>query len=489
MESALATYLSDYSLGSAAHVYTAACMLVFALGLQQLPSRRAVRAAWGFTMSTFYLGTQPLIYATRTQPQSVALASLAMMVSWTLLDWGLLQPSNSCPSTSEVCKSLFKHVMYGVSKVHKRRSEPREPQGAIPATNHAMDAAEGNLKQHRGKQQQATKPVFHISASGSCASPANTVPAAVPTAGVIRQPSSRAASGPEILLSNDFAGSTTVLADATSNAITLKMDAVLQAVWVLAQLVVTYDVGYAVLCCISGNMWKAAADEQQMDHGLLGVLLGPNAAYYIFHYGVSCLLPLQMGIADASLRLGIVLMGQSELASSLPMEAFNSPTLSTSISDLWGNRWHQFLRYYFQGLGYALVDKTVRPVLQLLPVQQQKSVLATARSLVVFAMSGVWHEYITWAAWGVVTGKYMAFFLMHGLAVIVEGVAVRLVPKHIQAGIPYWFKRVYATAFMVLTAPLFTAPYRQHGYLEHCYHPFVVPITLSVARWAGFCAC
>jgi uncharacterized membrane protein len=208
---------------------------------------------------------------------------------------------------------------------------------------------------------------------------------------------------------------------------------------------------------------------------------------------------MQMGIAYASIKVVLVLLGQVQLSDSLPAEAFNSPGLSTSISvpglstsisDLWGNRWHQFLRYYFQGLGYTLVDKTVAPVFgQVLPVQWQKSALATARSLVVFAMSGVWHEYITWAAYGVVTGKYMAFFMLHGLAVIVESYAVHLAPKAVQARVPYWMQRVYATVFMVMTTPLFTVPYQQNGYLEHCFHPFVVPVTATLAGWYGICAC
>jgi hypothetical protein len=35
--------------------------------------------------------------------------------------------------------------------------------------------------------------------------------------------------------------------------------------------------------------------------------------------------------------------GDGELACSLPLRAFNSPHLASSITDLWGNRWHAFL--------------------------------------------------------------------------------------------------------------------------------------------------
>jgi hypothetical protein len=57
-------------------------------------------------------------------------------------------------------------------------------------------------------------------------------------------------------------------------------------------------------------------------------------------------------------------------------------------------------RYYFEGLGYKLADTTAWPLLkQLLPPAAHKQALATTRTMVVFAMSGLMHEYLTWAAW------------------------------------------------------------------------------------------
>lgn len=486
MDTSLAQHIENQQLQVTAHAYTAACMASFAIGLQVLPSKPAMRTLWAFLVSTLYLVTQPLIYATSTQPQSIGIASVAMMVSWTILDWGLLQQPTSRPSPSQVYKSLFDHVMFGVAKVHRRRSKARDPAGASHAATRAMHAAEGSLDEHTNKSQER-KPVVHIDASGAHeARGEKLLVKRSATVAQNRRPTSDGAAAGLLLSSDD----STTAAAAASSPYTSTTKPLVQALWVLARLVVKYDVGFAVLCCISGNMWKATALQQPLDQGPLGALLGPRLAYYAFHYGVSFLLPMQMGIAYASIKVVIILLGQKQLADSLPAEAFNSPVLSTSISDLWGNRWHQFLRYYFQGLGYTLVDKTARPVLQqLLPVQWQKSALATARSLVVFAMSGVWHEYITWAAYGVVTGKYMAFFMLHGLAVIIASYAVHLVPKKVQARIPYWLKRVYATAFMVLTTPLFTVPYQQHGYLQYCFHPFLVPVTATIARWAGICAC
>jgi hypothetical protein len=57
-------------------------------------------------------------------------------------------------------------------------------------------------------------------------------------------------------------------------------------------------------------------------------------------------------------------------------------------------------RYYFEGLGYKLADTAAWPLLKrLLPLAAHRQRLSTTRTLVVFAMSGLLHEYLTWAAW------------------------------------------------------------------------------------------
>lgn len=469
------------NLQSQAHVFTAACMLLFALGLQMLPARRWMRALWAFMMSSMYLYVQPYIYATSTQPQSIGIASVAMMVSWTILDWGVLQPSASRPTALEVYKSLLNHVLFGVIKVHKRRTASQRT--ATPAAMSSTQTIEGPLKQHAIASKQQEKHVFHVYAVDS---------SALPSTSEVRQGDvgAQASSDAEVvsaylMFNSEFDESATQL----TSAMMVNLGPLIRASLILLRLVVVYDVGYALLCCTSGNMWKKTYHEGD-SQGLLGAVLGPKLAYYAFHYAVSFLLPLQMGIAYASLKVSIILFGSQQLADSLPDEAFNSPVSSTSVSDLWGNRWHQFLRYYFQGLGYSFVNVTFRPLIHLLaPASWHKSCLATARSLMVFAMSGLWHEYITWAAYGVVTGNYMAFFMLHGLAVVAESYAMKLVPQQVQDRFPYWLKRVYATTFMVLTTPLFTVPYQQHGYLQHCFHPFLVPVATTAARWAGVCGC
>jgi hypothetical protein len=143
-----------------------------------------------------------------------------------------------------------------------------------------------------------------------------------------------------------------------------------------------------------------------------------------------------------------------------------------------------------------------------------------------FLMSGIMHEYLTWAAFGTVTGWYMAFFGLHCAALLLETWGPMLlklasntflqykghVTKDMQdagdckaspavkakaparagssAGkapplMPVWAKRAWTLAVMLLLSPLFVEPYRAGGYFaKHAYYPFGVPLTAHVVGWA-----
>lgn len=193
---------------------------------------------------------------------------------------------------------------------------------------------------------------------------------------------------------------------------------------------------------------------------------------------------------------------------------------------------HQFLRFYFEGMGYAAVN-------HLLPKGKAVSpgMRSSMHTVAAFSMSAIMHEYLTWAAFGTVTGCYLAFFGLHCVAVLLEGwapfmckaavTAVRrqhqpsatstysrtsqdavdtsLTPAEAPAsstGNPKlaagtttasksasmasrWTKRVWAVAVMVLLSPLFVEPYRAAGYFdERAWHPFGAPVTPLVLNWA-----
>lgn len=141
-----------------------------------------------------------------------------------------------------------------------------------------------------------------------------------------------------------------------------------------------------------------------------------------------------------------------------------------------------------QNLGYGLVNVAVRPFIKLCPIPLQKFILSTASTLAVFAMSGLLHEYMIWAAFGVYSGKQMTFFMVNALFELAETNIARFYPG-LGAAFPVWLKRVYAIAVMVMLGPLFTEPYRQNGYFQHCFHPLMWPVAATATWILGLGAC
>lgn len=82
----------------------------------------------------------------------------------------------------------------------------------------------------------------------------------------------------------------------------------------------------------------------------------------------------------------------------------------------------------------------------------------------------------------------MAYFMLHCLALLAEGYAAAAFPK-LAATTPSWTSRAWALSVMLLLAPLFTEPYRQHGYFAHTFHPLLVPVAANAMRWAGLGSC
>uniref|UniRef100_A0A383WCN1 Wax synthase domain-containing protein n=1 Tax=Tetradesmus obliquus TaxID=3088 RepID=A0A383WCN1_TETOB len=378
---------------------------------------------------------------------------------------------------------IILNTMSGVAKVHRRRLKveaaaavaaampasfdqtPKAP-SAIAGPGTAQAAADSSTSKHR-KSAAAERPVIHVRAY------TNTPPATP------RRTTADAPAPGSLLLSSDFSDATSTLAAALTCPIEAWL-AVLRAL-------VTYDVSYALLCSASGCLCTATALQPAAipasSMGLFRALLGQKLGYLVFSMAAGTLLSLQMEIAYSLTRATLLMVGDGELAGSLPLRAFNSPHMASSITDLWGNRWHAFLRYYFEGLGYKLADSATAAW----PLVKRLVPRSTARTLVVFAMSGLLHEYLTWAAWGVITWSYMAYFMLHCLALLTEGYAAAAFPK-LAAATPSWASRAWALSVMLLLAPLFTEPYRQHGYFAHTFHPLLVPVAAVQCAGQGWAA-
>lgn len=119
-------------------------------------------------------------------------------------------------------------------------------------------------------------------------------------------------------------------------------------------------------------------------------------------------------------------------------ESFESPMLARSSSEFWGQRWNRFVTRWAFANVFVPAGGRRRPA---------------AATMLVFTISGLMHEYLVVACghgFGNHTGWMLAFFVLHGLAVLL----VSRVPWELTRPIAVLFH----TGFMALTAPLFFVP-------------------------------
>jgi hypothetical protein len=68
----------------------------------------------------------------------------------------------------------------------------------------------------------------------------------------------------------------------------------------------------------------------------------PLLARHIYAFVAGMLVPVQIEVTWAAVRLFVAATGNAAQLASLPATAFDNLMMTTSISDLWGRRWHQF---------------------------------------------------------------------------------------------------------------------------------------------------
>jgi hypothetical protein len=264
-----------------------------------------------------------------------------------------------------------------------------------------------------------------------------------------------------------------------------------------------YDLTFYILCNISnfcdpansgtalfGSIRHVTAAAAS---GSFGQRLGAGAAEYLPLCLYSLLAALPMGLqlnlvfcwVNLLLHLTAVFVPQlRQFCAELPFSAFRKPWISTSLKELWGIRWHQFLRFYYEGLGYATVDKILWLWREDARVSQLRGIMRGASA---FLISAITHEYVTWAAYGAVTGYYMAFFGLQFVSVMVEGAFMSVVAPRLPASLRRYsklFGRIWTWAVCGLMAPLFFEPFRVTGFYSRCaLHPFGISLTAKVASW------
>ncbi len=137
------------------------------------------------------------------------------------------------------------------------------------------------------------------------------------------------------------------------------------------------------------------------------------------------------GIADA-------LTGALMLTGLHMSESFEAPMLARSPSEFWGRRWNRFVtRWAFRNVFIAAGGRR-----------------APARAtMLVFVISGLMHEYLLIACQHGLSryaGWTLAFFVIHGLAVVLSNAVQRTLPRAPAV--------LLHLVFLVATTPLFVIP-------------------------------
>jgi len=149
--------------------------------------------------------------------------------------------------------------------------------------------------------------------------------------------------------------------------------------------------------------------------------------------------------------LYLVFSGLADVVSGVSMqsghwlaESFDAPMLARSPRDFWGRRWNMVVHRFAQRCLFLRVGGRRHPLRAI---------------AIIFAASGVMHEYLIVAVRGTVPehfGWMAAFFCLHGMAVIGEVVTERTfkwpqLPRPLAVTLHF--------VWMTATAPLFLAPF------------------------------
>ncbi|KAJ1021960.1 hypothetical protein NDA18_005197 [Ustilago nuda] len=86
-----------------------------------------------------------------------------------------------------------------------------------------------------------------------------------------------------------------------------------------------------------------------------------------------------------------------------------------------------------------------------------------AAAILTFAMSGLFHEHITYFTLGFANGENLLFFLLNGLATVAAAGFKRTYP-HLNEQIPTWLSVLMLHAFFLSVVPLFCSPFIRSGF-------------------------
>ncbi|KAJ1023593.1 hypothetical protein NDA16_003210 [Ustilago loliicola] len=97
------------------------------------------------------------------------------------------------------------------------------------------------------------------------------------------------------------------------------------------------------------------------------------------------------------------------------------------------------------------------------PAKKSSFLPKAAAAIITFAMSGIFHEHITYFTLGFANGENFVFFLLNGVATVTATWFKRTYPE-LNAKIPTWLSVLMLHAFFLAVIPLFCSPFIRSGF-------------------------
>lgn len=97
------------------------------------------------------------------------------------------------------------------------------------------------------------------------------------------------------------------------------------------------------------------------------------------------------------------------------------------------------------------------------PAKKSSFLPKAAAAIVTFAMSGIFHEHITYFTLGFANGENFLFFLLNGVATVASTWFKRTYPQ-LNDKIPTWLSVLMLHAFFLAVTPLFCSPFIRSGF-------------------------
>lgn len=419
--------LEDAASACAALAFTLCCQLLLVLFLRLSVSRsRVPRALAGLAVGSLLLVVTPTIYATESQVFSTNLAACSMLTAWSVLQT-LVEPVSTSPSLLQMLTLPALHISRGVRKAHSKHRRPK------PGSH----------------KSAGSKPVVVVDAAGEV----------------------------------DFGTRAGSCAGCTRQRSTLLSSMVVRAAKELVVLSVAYDVGLYLFCMCTPMCLGADSSTSMLHAQSLGEYLKQCVIAWVTTLMLGGVMDLIYCWAMLLLSIAATVVPSIQgTVQQHPPHAFVNPLAATGLRDFWSARWHQFFRSHFEGLGRAAVDAV-------LPTHSPFAVRAVLYTAMAFCMSGMLHEYLSWAVTGKATGLFMVWSAIHFVAVTLEtACAAACKPKPANGEAPgparHIWRRCWLWAVGVTSAPLFAEPVKLMGfYARFTIFPFGVHLTPLIVSW------